>query len=68
MIGEKYNRSFVKSITFRAVVIISDFIVIMLITHRYDLAIGLIIATNAASATLYYIHERAWNRIKWGRG
>lgn len=68
MTGEQHRRSIVKSVTFRVVVIISDFTVITLITHRYDLAIGLIIATNAASATLYYIHERVWNKIKWGRG
>jgi uncharacterized membrane protein len=66
--NERSKRSLIKSITFRAVVIISDFVVITLITHRYDLAIGLIVATNAASATLYYIHERVWNKIKWGRG
>ena len=61
------NRSFVKAVTFRALVFCSDFIIVFLITHRWDAALGLVIATNFASTTLYFVHERIWNRIQWGR-
>jgi uncharacterized membrane protein len=64
---ENAKRSLVKSITFRVLVITSDFVIITLITHRYDLALAVIIFSNLASATIYYLHERAWNKIKWGR-
>jgi uncharacterized membrane protein len=64
---ENAKRSLIKSITFRVLVIISDFIIIMLITRRYDVALAVIIFSNLASATLYYFHERAWNRVKWGK-
>lgn len=64
---ENAKRSLVKSVTFRVLVIISDFIIIMLITHRYDLALAVIVLSNLASATLYYLHERVWNNIKWGK-
>ena len=64
---ENAQRSIVKSVTFRVLVIASDFIIITLITHRYDLALAVIILSNLASATLYYFHERAWNKIKWGK-
>ena len=64
---EHNKRSLIKSVTFRIAVLISDFFIITLITHRYDIALGMIIATNLASTTLYYIHERAWNGISWGK-
>jgi uncharacterized membrane protein len=61
------KRSLVKAITFRTIILFSDAIVIFLITHRWDTTFGLVIATNLASTTLYFIHERVWSRIQWGR-
>jgi uncharacterized membrane protein len=61
------RRSLVKSITFRILVIISDTVVMFLITHRIELTAGLVISTNLASTILYYLYERVWSRISWGR-
>ncbi len=60
-------RSVVKSVTFRVIVVISDLVVIFLITHRVDQTIALTILTNIASTVLYYLHERVWNVVSWGR-
>lgn len=67
IIKDLHKRSITKSITFRILVIIADFIVIFAITRSYNIAVGVLIATNVVSATLYYIHERVWNNIQWGR-
>ena len=61
------RRSLVKAITFRALILCSDAILIFLITRRWDMTAGLVIVTNIASTTLYFIHERIWSRIGWGR-
>jgi uncharacterized membrane protein len=61
------KRSVVKAITFRSIVLFSDFLIVYLITHRVDTSLGLVILTNLASTTLYYLHERFWTGIKWGR-
>jgi adenylylsulfate kinase len=61
------RRSLVKAITFRALIITSDFLVMFLITRRVDMTVGLVIGTNLASSLLYYFHERIWSRIRWGR-
>jgi uncharacterized membrane protein len=61
------KRSLVKATTFRALILCSDAAVIFLITRRWDATIGLTIATNLASTTLYFLHERIWSRIQWGR-
>ncbi len=63
---ENHKRSITKSVTFRIVVIISDLLIATAVTHRYDLAIGVVIATNLGSTILYYLHERVWAKIKWG--
>ena len=63
----KTKRSMVKAITFRTLILCSDAVIVFVITHRWDMTLGLVVATNLASTTLYFIHERAWARIQWGR-
>ena len=48
-------------------VLCSDFAMIFLITRRWHTTLGLVIATNLASTSLYFLHERLWNKIDWGR-
>lgn len=64
---ERASRSVIKSISFRIIVIIADTVIIFSLTHKVELAIGIIIASNLASTILYYLHERLWNRIHWGK-
>ena len=64
---EKVERSLIKSLSFRCLVVTSDFVVIFLLTHRYDLTIGVVIISNLSSTMLYFLHERIWNGIAWGR-
>ncbi len=64
---EHHKRSIVKSISFRILVMFSDFTIVFLLTHRYDIALGLIILTNLSSTILYYLHERVWNVFNWGK-
>ena len=63
---EYIKRSVAKSITFRITIIISDTIIVLALTHRYDLALGFVILTNLASTLIYYFHERVWAHIHWG--
>jgi uncharacterized membrane protein len=64
---EHVNRSLIKAITFRLLIIISDGFVIFLITHRYDLTLSVIFFSNLTSTILYFFHERIWNKIHWGK-
>ena len=61
------NRSLVKSITFRVIIILADIIIFYILTRRVDVTAGLVIVSNLASTILYFLHERAWNRIAWGK-
>lgn len=64
---EHTKRSLVKAVTFRLVILVADGIIIFAITHRYDIAIGVILFSNISSTILYFIHERIWNGIHWGK-
>jgi uncharacterized membrane protein len=64
---EHNARSLVKSLTFRVLVLTSDFIIIFAITHNYNITIGVVLFSNLSSTVLYFIHERVWNRIHWGK-
>ena len=65
--GDKQKRSFVKSMTFRVTIIVADTIITYAISHRVDITAGFVIFTNIASTIIYYLHERLWSNIEWGR-
>ena len=67
MKSEHHKRSIVKSVTFRILVMTADFVVINFITHRPYVALGIVLASNVSSTILYYLHERFWNKVEWGR-
>lgn len=65
--SESKKRSFAKAVTYRLLIMCSDAIIIFAITRRYDVTIGVIVLSNVASTILYFLHERVWNRAKWGK-
>lgn len=64
---EHNSRSIVKALTFRCIILISDFVIIFTVTRRYDITFGLMILSNFSSTILYFFHERIWNKIHWGK-
>jgi uncharacterized membrane protein len=57
------KRSFVKALTFRSLILVSDSFIIFFITRRLDVALGVLIFSNVASTVFYFIHERVWNGV-----
>ncbi len=64
---EDHKRSIAKSLTFRMIVLVFDFFIIITLTHQYKLALGVIFFSNISSTLLYFFHERIWNGIHWGK-
>jgi len=64
---EKHTRSVVKAISWRATGTLDTVIISFLITGhiRWALSIGGI--ELFTKTILYYLHERVWNRISFGR-
>lgn len=64
---EKSQRSLIKAVTYRIISIIADFIAAFFFTKDTAMSIGFVLIINGYSIILYYLHERAWARIHWGK-
>ena len=64
---DKLERSILKTITYRLIIIILDFFFIYFFTGQVKIAIGFMVISNFYTTIAYYLHERYWNNIKWGR-
>jgi adenylylsulfate kinase len=63
---ETFSRSIVKTITYRAVILILDFVSIYLFTGQIKVAFGFMLVSNMYTTIGYFFYERIWGKIKWG--
>ena len=64
---ETLSRSIVKTISYRVIILILDFISIYIFTGQVKVALGFMIVSNIYSTLGFFIHERVWDKIKWGK-
>ncbi len=64
---ETLARSIVKTLSYRGVVLALDFATIYLFTRKLSVAVGFTLVSNAYTTAAYLVHERVWDRVKWGR-
>lgn len=65
--NETHARSIVKAVTYRVIIIISIFIITFITTSKLASALQITGITAITGTIIYYLHERVWSRIKWGR-
>ena len=65
--GETGSRSIVKTISYRLIILILDFVSIYLFTGQIKVAFGFMIVSNIYTTIGYFFHERIWDKIKWGK-
>jgi adenylylsulfate kinase len=61
------KRSLVKALTWRVIALGTTFVSIYIITGKLQFALQGTVLTNTINFILYYVHERGWNKIQWGR-
>lgn len=61
-----HRRSFLKAVSWRTVGSIDTFILSWVITGKVNLGAFIAGTEVITKIVLYYFHERAWARIKWG--
>ena len=64
---ETLKRSIVKTITYRIVILVLDFVSIYLFTGQIKVALGFMVVSNIYTTLAYFFHERIWGKIKWGK-
>ncbi|MDG2227513.1 MAG: DUF2061 domain-containing protein [Flavobacteriales bacterium] len=65
--SEKPLRSIVKSLSWRTVGTIDTILISWIITGKLTLAVSIGSVELVTKVVLYFLHERAWNQIKWGK-
>jgi len=65
---EAHTRSIIKAVSWRITGTIDTFILSFIITGSAKFAGSIASAELVTKIVLYYLHERAWHRISWGRG
>jgi len=61
------TRSFAKAFSWRAIASTDTFLISWLITGKLTWAGTITLLEILTKTLLYYLHERGWNKIKWGR-
>jgi uncharacterized membrane protein len=62
-----HGRSFVKAVTWRITGTVDTFVLTYIITKKIKFAIAISATEVFTKIFLYYMHERVWNKVKWGR-
>jgi uncharacterized membrane protein len=60
-------RSLVKAVSWRVTGTIDTFLISWLITGQALLASGIAFTEILTKIFLFWMHERAWNKITWGK-
>ena len=64
---ETLARSIVKTISYRLFILILDFCCIYWFTGKVSIALGFMVVSNVYTTIGYFLHERIWSTIKWGK-
>ena len=65
--ADSHARSVAKAASWRATGTLDTFLVSWLVTGTAALAGGIAATEVATKVILFYLHERAWNLVRWGR-
>mgnify|MGYP003349998744 CR=1 FL=1 len=61
------RRSLVKTVSWRITGSTATFLISYVISGDFNVAGTIALIQLTANTILYYIHERIWNKIKWGQ-
>ncbi len=61
-------RSLTKAVTYRAAGSLATGIIAYIMSEKLDIALAVGIADVVFKIFFYYLHERLWDHITWGRG
>jgi uncharacterized membrane protein len=66
-LSESNTRSVAKAVSYRLFGSLTTFAIAFALTGDPMISSAVGIADLVAKAILFYVHERLWNRISWGR-
>tara|TARA_R110000803_G_C11918365_1_gene314060 strand:- start:301 stop:507 length:207 start_codon:yes stop_codon:yes gene_type:complete len=66
-VSDSPYRSLAKAVSWRVTGTLDTFVISWLITGELALATGIALTEIVTKVVLYWLHERAWNKINLGR-
>ncbi len=67
MYRDTHLRSVVKTVSWRAIATITTSVIVWTLTHRFEFALLVGGLDTTIKLVLYFLHERAWDRSRFGR-
>ena len=64
---ETRSRSVLKSMTWRVLATLTTVILVFIFTGNLIISLGVGFLEAILKIIIYYLHERGWDKIKWGR-
>jgi uncharacterized membrane protein len=64
---DSVQRSFIKTISWRLTGSGATFIISYSITGNFSIASSIAVLQITVNTLLYFLHERMWNLIRWGK-
>ena len=64
---ESHSRSIIKALSWRVIATVVTFLVAWLITGTLNVAVKIGFLDTLIKLAAYYLHERAWIRLNFGR-
>ena len=61
------QRSIAKALTYRILSVSLTFFISLIITGKLSWATAIAGTEAVTKMALYYFHERAWDKVKWGK-
>ena len=64
---ESEKRTLTKAISWRTTATLTTMIIVYAFTGKLSLSVGVGFVEVACKILLYYLHERVWGRVGWGK-
>ena len=64
---ETHKRSIIKAVSWRAFGMLATTLIVFAFTKKVVLSLSVGLAEAAVKIILFYLHERAWEKVAWGR-
>ena len=64
---DRHRRTLIKTVTWRLSAFLVTWIVVYLFRHDVRESTWISLIANGLKTALYYLHERVWNKVPFGR-
>lgn len=65
--GSTYKRSFVKGLIWELIAFFITFIAVYITFGDFKTSLGFSFVLTLIKALIFFVHERVWKKIKWGK-